>query len=90
MYVKNVRFADHPRAACYMRVFDNGVIQLKSYNTIVAWVDDGVLYVTGLYSATTRKHLGWFAKQFGLTYKHIRKVYDNGKPMSIDDLRAWG
>jgi hypothetical protein len=40
------------------------LVELQSYETIVAFIEDGWLYVRGLYSMTTRKHLKAFCKEF--------------------------
>ena len=50
-------------------------ISLISYETKVAEIIGGVLLVYGLYSATTRKHIGAFAKQFGADYAIAKKCY---------------
>lgn len=43
----------------------NGVRALVSYTTTVALLNsDGWLEFTGLYSMTTRKHIGWFLKEY--------------------------
>lgn len=42
----------------------NGQDTLWSYNTPVLFVyADGWVVCTGLYSATTRRHIGWFLKE---------------------------
>ena len=52
---------------------------LVSYSTAVAWVyDDGFIGCSGAYSATTRKHIGAFAKEFGLSYYDFKKCYEQG------------
>lgn len=46
-------------------IFGNGEIQLWSYQTCVAWIDrEGWLCVSGLYSMTTRKHIGAFMREY--------------------------
>lgn len=84
------KFADHRYAQCYMRHYEAGTTALISYNTCVAVVDDeGWLRVNGLYSMTTRKHLGWFAKElsrvFGinLTYSDLRDLYTSGDMLNL-------
>lgn len=52
-------------------------ITLVSYVTEVAEIIGGVLIVHGLYSATTRKHIGAFTKQFGADYAIAKKCYTN-------------
>lgn len=56
-----------PYAQAKIIRYDNGAAALRSYNTIVIELTaDGWLYVNGLYSATTRKHIGAFMMEMGL------------------------
>ena len=52
---------------------DNGEIRLRSYATVVVTVSpEGWVKVHGLYSQTTRKHIGaFFREMFG------RRLYDD-------------
>lgn len=51
-------------------------IDLISYNTRVAYIVGGVLVVTGLISATTRKHISAFVQQFcGCDYSVAKKCF---------------
>lgn len=77
------KFAGHEQANARVKIWDCGVIELYSYNTRVAVIDDGWLTVKGLYSATTRKHLGWFAKSLGLTYKDLKWICVEGLEYNI-------
>lgn len=46
---------------------------LTSYSTEVCGINaDGSLWCNGLYSMTTRKHIGYFAKEFGYTYQDFK------------------
>ena len=46
-------------------IFDNGIIQLQSYNTIVAEIRDGKYYqLWNGKSQTTTRHINEFKKQF--------------------------
>ena len=58
---------------------DDGSIQLKSYNTIVATFKAGKVTVNGTYSATTLRHIREFIYQTtgvsGLSKKDIEKDY---------------
>lgn len=51
------------------------IITLTSYKTDVAEIRNNVLRVFGLYSATTRKHISAFARQFGADYSIAKKCY---------------
>jgi hypothetical protein len=50
-------------------------ITLVSYKTEVAEIKGGILTVHGLYSMTTRKHIGAFMKEFGLDYSIAKHCY---------------
>lgn len=64
------------------------VITLTSYATDVAEIRGGVLRVFGLYSATTRKHISAFARQFGADYTVAKKCYVDGVGYDII-LKEW-
>lgn len=54
-----------PYAQARVAHFDDGAVTLISYATAVAHIDaDGWLSVNGLYSMTTRKHIGAFVKEY--------------------------
>ena len=54
-----------PYAQAKVIIMDNGNIILKSYYTDVAMIrSDGWLTINGLYSATTRRHIGAFVKEY--------------------------
>ena len=63
-----------------------GVTQLVSYETIVAEIDDGWLHVYGLFSNTTRKHIGAFLKEYAprLFYADARACYENDVEINIE------
>lgn len=71
------KFKDHPSAQALIHEADNGDKALVSYTTTVAYMVDGWLFVDGLYSATTRKHLGWFMKELGLSYQIAKFIYED-------------
>lgn len=58
---------------------------LVSYNTPVAVVDnDGWLTIRGLFSQTTRRHIGAFMKEIcGSTYQTAKNLYENRWTMNI-------
>lgn len=67
-----------PYAQAHIEVLDDGSVHLFSYVTRVASVDkDGWLSVYGLYSTTTRKHIGAFVKEYAapLTYQNAKMCY---------------
>ena len=54
-----------PHAQAKVLIMDNGNIILRSYYTDVAMIcSDGWLTINGLYSATTRRHIGAFVKEY--------------------------
>lgn len=54
-----------PHAQAKVLIMDNGNIILRSYYTDVAMIRyDGWLTINGLYSATTRRHIGAFVKEY--------------------------
>lgn len=76
--MKTFKFDNHPAAAYEIHQYDNGKLELQSYRTIVLTVDhDGWLHVNGLYSATTRKHIGWFMRWLGLDYQTAKACYEH-------------
>lgn len=73
-----MKLKNHPYAQCSVRV-SNGWTILTSYETDVIIIDGlGWLDITGLYSATTRKHIGYFLKEFvsGLSFQAAKKLYE--------------
>lgn len=78
------KFANHPASAAHIISFENGAIHLVSYSTTVIEIDpEGWMTVTGLYSRTTIKHIGWFMKEFGLTYQHAKEAYLNNEQFNV-------
>ena len=78
MKTKIMKLKNHPYAQCLVREQIDGSVVFISYNTDVIYIDkDGWLYVSGLYSATTRKQIGYFLKEYvpALTYQDIKMLY---------------
>ena len=69
-----------PYAQATIRKHDDGTIILISYETPVAYIEaDGRLYIRGLYSATTRKHIGAFVREYAkLDYQTAKRIYEMG------------
>ena len=78
-------FTAHPHAQARINYFNDGTISLVSYRTTVCeFSPDGWLTVTGLYSMTTIKHIGWFMREVcGLTYQHAKEVYKTGVKFNV-------
>ena len=65
-------------------IFNENSIACKSYNTIVATITNGWLVINGLYSATTRCHIGAFVKEYAnLTYQTAKRLYNDGFKYNI-------
>lgn len=78
------KFTAHQSAAAHINYYNDGTITLVSYYTTVCEINpEGWLTVNGLYSRTTIKHIGWFMKEFGLTYQHAKEVYTTGIKFNV-------
>ena len=76
------KFEGHENAQAYV-VTDGVNMMLVSYTTPIIILDDGWLHVNGLYSATTRKHIGWFMKELGFTYQLAKQLYNDHMNFNI-------
>jgi hypothetical protein len=77
-----IRFTDHKYAQAHMEPITNG-LALYSYDTKVAEVRDGWLHIFGLYSMTTRRHIGWFMRELGFDYQLAKQLYSDRKEFNI-------
>jgi hypothetical protein len=74
---------NHPYAQCKIIINDNS-IACQSYNTIVATINNGWLVINGLYSATTRRHIGEFVKEYAnINYQIAKRLYNDGFQYNI-------
>jgi hypothetical protein len=66
-----------PYAQAEIRCYDDNSVTLISYTTAVAYIDpQGWLCINGLYSATTRRHIGAFVKQYAnISYQLAKELY---------------
>lgn len=81
-----MKLKNHPYAQCSVRVLIDGSVVFTSYNTDVIYIDkDGWLYVSGLYSAITRKQIGYFLKEYVpfLSFQDIKSLYCNKRLLNI-------
>lgn len=81
-----MKLKNHPYAQCSITKFVDGSIVFTSYNTDVIYIDkDGWLYVSGLYSATTRRHISWFLNEYLplLNYYDIKSLYCSNHMINI-------
>ena len=74
----------HESAQVKVYEYDNGAVVLVSYTTAVVGIDpEGWLEVSGLYSRTTIKHIGWFMRELGFTYQLAKQLYTDNKRFNI-------
>ena len=77
------KLSAHPYAQCEIITTPNSVA-CKSYNTIVATITNGWLVINGLYSQTTRRHIGAFVKEYAnLTYATAKRLYEDSFKYNI-------
>ncbi len=91
-YLYSKAVAGHEYAQARENFFDDGTVQLQSYSTIIIEIDpEGWLHVTGLYSMTTIKHIGWFMRSRGLTYQLAKKMLYDHKDYNVrtGEVRDW-
>ena len=82
-YDKNLAYCPYGSAGV---IIDGENIHLISYTTRVCTIDaEGFLSCTGTYSATTRKHIGAFLKEYAknLCYYDAKNAYENGYKINI-------
>lgn len=91
MYYDYNRFnlKDHKSAQCSVRVYDNRDVVFQSYATDVIYYrhSTGMVYCTGTYSATTRKQIGWFLREYFpmLSYRDMSNCVANGDTILYND-----
>ena len=74
----------HEFAQVKVYEYDNGAMTLVSYTTAVIGINpEGWLEVSGLYSRTTIKHIGWFMRELGFTYQLAKQLYMDNKRFNI-------
>lgn len=74
-----------PYAQAHVEIAEDGAVYLYSYVTLVAVLDnEGWLEIGGLYSATTRRHIGAFCREYcGTTYQTAKTIYEDGYRYNI-------
>jgi len=83
-YMYSTAVAGHKYAQARENFFDDGTVELQSYATrIISITPEGWLHVTGLYSMTTIKHIGWFMRERGFTYQLAKQLYKDNKEFNI-------
>ncbi len=72
------KLTDHPYSQCHVEIDCIGGTHFISYKTDVITISHaGWLTCYGLYSATTRKQIGWFMREYchPLTYHDAKHCY---------------
>lgn len=80
------RLAYCPNGSAGVNFTRDGSVILRSYETNVCQIDAaGWLTCTGTYSATTRKHIGAFLREYGrrATYQDAKKAAEMGHAFNI-------
>lgn len=78
------KLKEMPYAQACVISLDDGQTILRSYRTTVVYIDaDGWLEVLGLYSQTTRRHIGAFMREYGLDYALARTLHEDGMRYNI-------
>lgn len=73
------------------RTFEDGVILLYSYNTVVGYVKDGrAVICSGPYSATTSKHLSKYRDEFGIDKENTFEYAAFVKRAELDGVNVRG
>jgi len=75
-----------PYANAHVRIGADGTVVLVSYRTDVVIIDkDGWMRVTGLYSATTRRHISRFMEEYtDKDYYFAKKLYTDGVRYNVN------
>ena len=77
------KLINHPYAQCEI-IITPGYVACKSYNTIVATIQGGWLVINGLYSATTRRHISAFVREYAnLSYQTAKRLYEDAYKYNI-------
>lgn len=74
-----------PYGQAFVEIVDDKNFYLWSYRTLVAKVDNNWLTINGLYSMTTRRHIGAFMREYcKSTYQLAKQLYEDGYVLNID------
>ena len=75
-----------PYAQAHVTIYDDNTTTLRSYTTVVATLTkDKWLTIHGLYSMTTRKHIGAFMKEYcNSNYAIAKDCYVHNYMLNIE------
>ena len=83
--VESRKLTKHEYSQCHVAIYDNGIINFISYETLVIQAvphtsGKYVLFCTGTYSATTRRQIAWFLKEYfgDVSYYDMKKCAKDG------------
>lgn len=83
MEIKKLR--EIPYGNAFVEIVDNETCYLWSYRTLVAKVEKNWLSINGLYSRTTRRHIGAFVREYCNTdYQCAKQLYEDGMKLNIE------
>lgn len=83
MLVKKLK--EIPYGQCCVEIISKDTFYLWSYRTLVAKVEKSWLTINGLYSMTTRKHIGAFMREYcNSDYQMAKQLYEDGYILNID------
>ena len=80
-----------PNGQCGVRFDEHGAMHLVSYNTTVITVDpEGWLTCSGTYSATSRKHIGAYLKEYFpyISYHVVKRCYEDNKTLNVHTMEV--
>jgi hypothetical protein len=74
-----------PYAQAHIEITENNTVCLFSYVTLVASIDpDGWLTIYGLYSPTTKRHIGAFCREYAnCEYHTAKQIYNDNYKFNI-------
>lgn len=89
------KLTNHKSAQCYVSIEDNGIINFISYTTLVIQAvplpsGQYILSCSGTYSATTRRQIGWFLKEYfgDVSYYDMKKCAEDGTGICAERKHA--
>lgn len=76
--MKKLKLEAHKSAQCHVKTYPDDIIKLWSYDTMVIEIIETTLKCTGLYSATTRRHILWFLNKYApnVSYQDVKKAVE--------------
>ena len=75
-----------PYGQCHVEIVDKNNVVLFSHYTLVAKIENGWFSIlNGLYSMTTKKHIGAFAKEYAnIPYKVVKQLHEDKMMLNIN------